>query len=324
MNSFNDIVGHEEIIKHIRNSIKMDKVSHAYMFEGEEGIGKKLLASIFAKTLQCEAGKDEPCNSCSSCKSFDSLNHPDIKYVVATKKAGIGVDDIREQLNMDIHIKPYRYKYKIYMIEEGDTMTPQAQNALLKTIEEPPHYGIIIMIAHNSSRFLPTVLSRCVLLSLKAIEEKKIKAYLIENQNLSEAEAHMYASISRGNIGKAKTFLTSIEFEDIRNDIIYAMECIIEENDLEILEIAKKIGEYKEKADMVLDLMMTWLRDIMIIKEINDEKYIIHKDKYKTLLKHGQLLSYNRISVLMSRIEDMQRNIKVNVNYQLSLETLFF
>ncbi|PKM49434.1 MAG: DNA polymerase III subunit delta' [Firmicutes bacterium HGW-Firmicutes-7] len=324
MNSFNEIVGHEEIIKHIKSSIKTDKVSHAYMFEGEEGIGKKCLANAFAKTLQCEEGKDEPCNSCSSCKSFDSQNHPDIKYVVATKKTGIGVDDIREQLNMDINIKPYRYRYKIYIIEEGDLVTPQAQNALLKTIEEPPGYGIIIIIAHNSSRFLPTVLSRCAILSLKPIEEEKIKSYLIEEEKLSQVKAHMYASLSRGNIGKAKIFLSSIEFEEIRNDIIYAIDCIIEENDLEILEIARKIGEFKEKSDMALDLMVTWLRDIMVIKEINDEKYIIHKDKYKTLLKHGQLLSYNRISVLMSRLEDIQKNIKVNVNYQLSLETLFF
>lgn len=324
MNTFDEIVGHESIIQHIRNSIKMNKVSHAYLIEGEEGMGKKLIANAFAKTLQCEAGDDKPCQVCPSCKSFDILNHPDIKFVEASKKTGIGVDDIREQINMDIHIKPYRYPFKIYIINEGDTMTHQAQNALLKTLEEPPPYAIIMIIADNSSRFLPTVLSRCVTLSLKAISEDRIKAYLIKAEGLSDAEAHMYASLSRGNIGKAKIFLESLEFEEIRHDMIHAMECVISEDDLGIMEVVKKINEYKEKADMVIDLMLTWLRDLMIIKEVPDEKYIIHKDKYKTLLKHSELLSYNRISVLLSRIEEIQRHLKVNVNYQLSLETMLF
>lgn len=324
MNNFNDIVGHEAIIQHIRNSIKMNKVSHAYLIEGERGMGKNLITEAFAKTLQCEAGNDEPCEICTSCKLFDSLNHPDIRYVQTSKKTGIGVDDIREQINSDIHIKPYRYPYKIYIIDEGDTMTQQAQNALLKTLEEPPHYAIIMIIADNSSRFLPTILSRCVTLSLKAISEDKIKIYLMDKEGLSDIQAHMYASLSRGNIGKAKTFLQSLEFEEIRHDMIKAIEFVINNDDLGILDIVRKINEYKENADMFLELMLTWLRDIMIIKEIPDEKYIIHKDKYKTLLKHGELLSYNRISTLLDRIEEVQKHLKVNVNYQLSLETMLF
>lgn len=324
MNSFDEIVGHEAIIQHIKNSIKMNKVSHAYLIEGEEGMGKKLIVNAFAKTLQCEAGLDLPCQVCDSCKLFDSYNHPDIKYVESSKKTGIGVDDIREQINSDIHIKPYRYPYKIYIIHQGDTMTQQAQNALLKTLEEPPKYVIIMLIADNSSRFLPTILSRCVTLSLKAISEDKIKAYLIKHEGLSDIQAHMYASLSRGNIGKAKVFLESLEFEEVRHDMIRAIDCVINNDDLGIIDVVRKINEYKEKADMLLELMLTWLRDIMLIKEIPDEKYIIHKDKFKTLLKHGELLSYNRISILLSRIEEVQRYLKVNVNYQLSLETMLF
>lgn len=324
MYTFSEIVGHEDIISHIQSAIKMNKVSHAYMIEGEEGIGKKLLVNTIAKALQCEEKQKEPCDQCSSCKKFDTLNHPDVKYIQPIKKASIGVDDIREQLNMDIHIKPYQYPYKIYVIYQADTMTVQAQNALLKTIEEPPHYAIIFLIAQNSSMFLPTVLSRCVILSLKAIEEAKITNFLIQKELILEEQAKMYASFSRGNIGKAMMLLNSTEFEHIRNDIINMVEYIAKEQVYDAMEMAKKLSDYKDKATMILDIMMTWLHDLMLIKKIPDEKYIIHKDKFKSLLKHGQLLSYNNLSVLMERVESIQKNIRVNVNYQLSLETMLF
>lgn len=324
MNNFNNIIGHEYLIKNIKNSIRTNKISHAYIIDGEKGIGKKLLVNAFAKTLQCKDAGDEPCNLCDSCKSFDIFNHPDIKYIRPTKKASLGVDDIREQLNMDIYVKPYHYPYKIYIIEEGDLLTEQAQNALLKTIEEPPRYAIIFIIVNNSSKLLETVLSRCVLLSLKNIGEDKIVKYLMEEENISHAEARVYASISKGNIGKAKTFLNSTEFGDIRNDIIDAVDFIIKEDDMGMMEVAKKINEYKEKAEMTLELLVTWLKDLMLLKKINDENYIINKDKYEILLNQAQELSYNRIDDLLNTIQEIQSNFKVNVNYQLSMEILFF
>ncbi|MBC7960817.1 MAG: DNA polymerase III subunit delta', partial [Vallitaleaceae bacterium] len=268
MTNFKEIVGHDDIISHLRNAIKMNRVSHAYIIEGEEGIGKKLLANVFAKTLQCEAKGDEPCDVCTSCLNFESGNHPDINYVIPTKKASIGVDDIREQLNMDIYVKPYQYPYKIYIVQDADTMTVQAQNALLKTIEEPPYYAIILLIAGNSSMFLPTVLSRCVILSLKQIEESKIEKYLAQHDHISPEQAKIFASFSRGNIGKAKMLLASEVFESIRNDVIKTIDCVIENNDFELMEMVKKLCEDKDRGAMILDFMLTWLRDLMLIKKI--------------------------------------------------------
>lgn len=324
MNNFKDIIGHENIIQNIKSSIRSNKISHAYIFEGEEGLGKKLIVNSFAKTLQCETLGDEPCDRCNSCKGFDSFNHPDIKYIIPTKKASLGVDDIREQLNNDIHIKPYRYKYKIYIILNGDIMTEQAQNALLKTIEEPPDYAIIIIIAKNSSRFLPTVLSRCILFSLKAINEEKVLDYLVNKEGISKDQARLYASISRGNIGRAMTFLSSEEFKDIREDIILAINSIIEKDEMKIIEISKGFNDYKDRYDLILELFLTWLRDLLLIKMVDNGDYIINKDKYKILLNQAQHLSYNRISILLDKIMDIQINRKVNVNYQLSMEILLF
>ena len=173
------ILGQNHILRHFENAIRMGKISHAYIINGEEGSGKMNLAIHFAKALQCERNNSNKainedgeritvpgtaCGQCKSCKQTDSKNQPDIKYITY-EKSGIGVDEIREQINDDIDIKPYSSPYKIYIVPESEKMTVQAQNALLKTIEEPPEYAIIILLTTNADTFLQTILSRCVMLS---------------------------------------------------------------------------------------------------------------------------------------------------------------
>ena len=142
MAGFKDIVGQEKLKEHMQNAIRMDKVSHAYIIQGELGAGKEFIAKIFAKTIQCERSKEEPCEECRSCKQIDSRNHPDVIWVNHEKPNSIGVEDIRSQVNNDMGIKPYYGPKKIYIINECEKMTVQAQNALLKTLEEPPAYGV--------------------------------------------------------------------------------------------------------------------------------------------------------------------------------------
>ena len=180
MPDFKDILGHEEIISHLQNAIRLKKISHAYILDGEEGAGKNLLAQTFAQTLQCEKGETFPCGSCRSCKQAISGNQPDIIHVEHRNAGSIGVEDIREQLCGDIQIRPYASPYKIYIVDEAEKMTIQAQNALLKTIEEPPSYGVILLLTTNSEAFLPTILSRCVTLKLRPVKDELIRKYLME------------------------------------------------------------------------------------------------------------------------------------------------
>ena len=141
MAGFSDVLGHEQTILHMKHAVQMNKVSHAYIISGEKGSGRRLLAGIFAQTLQCEKKGTEPCMECRSCRQAINLNQPDIIRLVHEKKTGtIGVEEIRTQINGDILIKPYSSPYKIYIVEDAEKMTIQAQNALLKTIEEPPVY----------------------------------------------------------------------------------------------------------------------------------------------------------------------------------------
>ncbi len=167
MYRFQEILGQDSIKQHLQNAVLRDHPSHAYILSGESGMGKKTMAKTFAMALQCEETTDEgePCGQCRSCRQFLSDNHPDVIYVTHEKPGSVGVDDIR-RLTDDVTIKPYRSPYKIYIVDDAEKMTPQAQNALLKTIEEPPEYAVFVLLADNPQRLLETVRSRCETVSL--------------------------------------------------------------------------------------------------------------------------------------------------------------
>ena len=194
MSGFKDVVGYTDIIQYIKNAVNQGKVSHAYILNGQRGAGKKMLANLFAQTLQCEAGGDEPCYECHSCRQATSANHPDIIRVTHEKPNSISVDDIRVQINEDIQVKPYSGKYKIYIVPDADMMTVQAQNALLKTIEEPPAYAVIFLLTENADSLLPTICSRCVMLKLRNIKDTLVKTYLMEVFQIPDYNCLLYTS----------------------------------------------------------------------------------------------------------------------------------
>lgn len=166
---------------------------------------KSCWADVFAETLQCEKGGTEPCGSCHSCVQAQSGNHPDIIHLMHEKPNSISVDDVRTQIVNDVLIKPYSGKYKIYIVPDAEKMTAAAQNALLKTIEEPPAYAVILLLANNASALLPTILSRCVMLSLKPVADDKVKQYLMEHVQVPDYEAGCLRGICTGQYRKSRT-----------------------------------------------------------------------------------------------------------------------
>ncbi|MCT4542761.1 MAG: DNA polymerase III subunit delta' [Vallitalea sp.] len=322
MYTFDEIVAHEDIINHLQTAIKTKKISHAYIFDGEKGMGKKMLANTFAKTLQCEKKGISPCDECISCRTYDSLNHPDIIFVEQTKKTGIGVNDIREQINQNINIKPYQYPYKIYIVDNADSMTEQAQNALLKTLEEPPSYVIILLLSNNINKFLVTIISRCVVLKLKPVMPKEVKNYLTDMIKISNDEAELITSFAQGIIGKAKELSSSQEFFDMREEMIVISNSIIYDDEYELLKICDKFDNYKDNIQEFLDLLMTWFRDLLIVKKINDDLYLINRDKYEILVKQSHNLPYYRISEIIENILNAKNLLRYNSNFRLVMEMM--
>lgn len=322
MAGFADIIGHNQIVEHLKNAIRMQKVSHAYILNGEKNAGKMMLAEAFAMALQCEAGGDEPCMNCRSCRQAADHNQPDIIYVSHEKPNIISVDDIRQQINNDILIKPYSSKYKIYIVDEAEKMNTVAQNALLKTIEEPPAYGIILLLTTNADSFLQTILSRCITLNLKSVKEERIKEYLMKQYQVPDYQAQTCAVFAQGNVGKAIALVSSESFNELKDSVLSLMKKI---ENLELYEMnqqIKQIAEYKDNISEYFDLLTLWMRDVLYMKATNDVNNLIFRDEVYDIKKQAAKRTYTGIENILRAIEASRTRINANVNFDLSIEML--
>ncbi|KMZ54550.1 DNA polymerase III subunit delta' [Dorea sp. D27] len=323
MGSFKDVVGHKNIIDYIRSAVQEDKVSHAYILNGEKGAGKKMLANLFATTLLCEKAGPDPCNECHSCRQAESGNHPDIIKVTHEKPSTISVDDIREQVNNTILIKPYQGPYKIYIIPQADMMSVQAQNALLKTIEEPPEYAVIMLLTENADTLLPTIASRCVMLKLRNIKDTLIKKYLMETMEVPDYKADMCTAFAQGNMGRAILLANSEYFNEIREEAVQLLKYIQEMELSEIVEAVKRITTYKLEINDYLDIIMVWYRDVLLYKATKDMDKVVFKDQIKYIKEQARKSSYEGIELILESLEKAKTRLKANVNFELAMELLF-
>ena len=322
MAKFTDIIGQEQIKEHLRNAVSTDKVSHAYIINGERSSGKEFIARVFAMALQCEKGEIEPCGECHSCKQALSHNHPDIIYVSHEKPNTIGVEDIRMQINGDIGVKPYSSRRKIYIMNEGEKMTVQAQNALLKTLEEPPEYAVILILTTQVEALLPTILSRCVVLNMKPVSDALVKKYLMEELAVPDYKANICVAFARGNIGKAKLLASSEEFEKVKDEAITLVKYI---NDMEISEIVKaikKISEYKFDVNDYLDILSVWYRDVLLFKATKDINSLIFKEEIQQIMRVSDRSTYEGIEIIVNALQQAKRRLEANVNFDLTMELL--
>ncbi len=311
---FNKIIGHEEIISRLRNSIEMDKVGHAYILSGKNGSGRNTIAYSFAKALQCESGQSQSCNGCKSCKQAESGNHPDIIYITHDKPNTISVEEIRTQLVDSMQVKPYSSKYKIYIIKDAEKMTEEAQNALLKTVEEPPEYGIVIIITSDQEKLLQTIRSRCITLATKPVKEKDIHDYLVENYGIDEKRAGFAIEYSEGNLGKAILLATNEEYEQLIKSVI-DLETNIFDMDMEdISDVIQHASSFRMNINDYLDLMMMWYRDILVLKVTGNPDKILFKEQYLTIRDQSNYLSFNELEAKQKAINSAKERINANAN----------
>ena len=323
MATFHDIIGQEQIKEHLQNAISAKKISHAYIINGEKSSGKEFIARVFAMTLQCEKGGTEPCQECHSCKQALSDNQPDIIYVSHEKPNTISVDDIREQVNNTIDIKPYQGPYKIYIIPEADRMTAQAQNALLKTIEEPPKYAVIFLLTENAELLLPTINSRCVMLKLRNIKDTLIKKYLMEKMQIPDYKADVCTAFAQGNMGRAIMLANSEHFNEVREEAVQLLKYIHEMELSEIVNAVNHITVYKLEISDYLDLIMIWYRDVLMYKATKDLDKVVFKDQIQYIKEQARRSSYEGIELILESLEKAKARLKANVNFELVMELLF-
>jgi DNA polymerase III subunit delta' len=318
--AFEEMVGQEKIIHILKNALYYNQIAHAYLFEGLEGLGKREAALEFAKSICCQEQKTKYCGKCSSCIKITNNNHPDIKWFEGTSSS-IKIEDVRN-IKRSIQMKPYLGDKSIYIICNAEKMTIQAQNALLKTLEEPPEHVVIILLVSNVQSVLPTIKSRCQILKFQQAALKEIQRYLVEKMGLPVEKANVITAFSNGIIGKAKQILENDAFIRRRETVLELTNFLFIENTFQILNRADYFNEEKDFIEEMLDLLMSWYRDILIYQNTHNTKLLMNTDKEEMILLQSNKLSIQKVKHIIEIIENAKNNLKHNVNYSLNLEVM--
>lgn len=314
---FSQVAGQEEIKASLIKSINNNQVSHCYIFEGPKGMGKFKLALIFAQSLLCLNFLEDPCNQCNSCIKVNSFNHPDL-HVINDDEKSIKREEIDELIN-SINKKPYEAKRKVYIIIDAHTMTVQAANTLLKTLEEPPSDTVIILLTTNTNLLLPTIVSRCQEIKFRNISKETIRKYLAEYNMASEA-IDLAVNYSNGNLNKAINIIKGKD--DIlkkREEIIKIIDKIISSDSEIIYELESYFDEQKDNIDLVIEIMIMWIRDIFFVCN-GMENLVINKDCLNLLYKHSKNMKMD--SDIIEFMQNVSDDIKSNVSYKLAVDNM--
>ena len=287
---FENILGNEKNKAILEKSINSKKTSHSYIFWGIEGIGKKIIAKEFAKKILC-LEQQEKCN-CKSCIEIDSNNNPDFQ-LIEPNEGKVKIEQIRE-MQRKVAEKPIISNKKVYIIENSDTMTTEAQNCLLKTLEEPPEYITIILICTNEDNLLSTIKSRCTRMHFDPIDTEKIKKYITQNYPDQEISENII-NLSQGSIGKA---IKLNENKNIYENIEKILLSMQDKDLIEIIQMSEEIYKTKEEISSILDYL-----NVILLK-----------------LSKKNIIYIRFIEI----VEQNKKRLKANSNYDMCIDNLLF
>ena len=328
MAGFSEILGQDHIREHFRRAAQQRNPANAYLIEGARGMGKHMLALAAAQVLQCERQDGTACGRCRSCIQAGSGNQPDIRFVTHEKPASIGVEDVRVQLVEDIRIRPYASPYKIYIIGEGEKMTVQAQNTILKTIEEPPSYGIVFLLTENRDIFLETIRSRCVIFPVRPLKRETVRRYLMEQKGIPDYQAEGVLTFAGGNLGRAVALASGDDFSGRKELVVRTAKKLCQMQEWELFGVSKNFltnhnhNSSREENIENLDLLLLWYRDVYYYKSSCSEEYLYYREEAGEIERQAEKLSFHGCMQIMEDIEQAKARMQGNVNPELGMDRL--
>ncbi|NWG19698.1 MAG: DNA polymerase III subunit delta' [Chloroflexi bacterium] len=329
------IIGHEWAVAFLRRSIAGDRMAHAYVIGGPEGIGKALLALRLAQALNCDRAGVDPCLQCRACQRIAHGNHPDVRVVgMATQAAGLKPDEAARQKELridtvrewqrDVTLKPYEGRRRIFILHDAERLTEAASNALLKTLEEPPPYATLILVAHTAGSLLPTIVSRCQLLRLRPVPRAQVAAALREMRGLIAGDAELLAAWSGGRIGWALRMADAPEELEARQEQLAALLSLAEQPIAARLRWAEerakeyRAGEQAAVMDM-LALWQSWWRDVLLTAA-GCPQAIVHIDRRDEVTTAASHYAVADVHAFLTSIGLTVQRLRDNVNPQLAIE----
>ncbi len=309
---FVDILGHEKPLAIINSYIEGSAFSGGFIFSGPEGIGKRLVAQIIARKLNCTA-QDKPCGVCESCLKTEKLAHPDL-HVIQNGEAQIKIDDIRGILR-EANFRPYEGVMKIFIIDNAHKLNPEAANSLLKILEETPKDTLIILITHKPQNIIKTVLSRCKQIKFSPLARSKLEAVLNKDYSLDKLTAHFLGFYAEGRLGLALKLKDSLQLAQ-KNRIFDSFALSSKPLERNLME------QNKEQLHACLNILASWFRDIYLLKAGLADNEMIHLDRKDDLLKLLPKFSFKQLDDIMAAISESVLYLEANINNKLLLHNL--
>lgn len=318
---FDDMIGQKEVTGSLQNSLLRDRVGHAYIFSGPAGIGKRTAAGIFAGLLLCmDLNDGEACGRCQACLLYGNDSNPDFRRI-RSEEASIGVDEIRK-IQEDVVLRPMYSRRKVYIIENADTMTVQAQNCLLKTLEEPPPYVIIILTVSNYEAMLETIRSRSLRLNFKKYTDEQVRQAVERSCGTAFSGLDFITAYAGGVIGTALELAGSGDFVRLREKTIGILSKIRGAGLSDVLGLSAFFEENRDSIDLVFDIMVVYYRDLLVARETGNENMLINSDKKDMIFINAKAYKPWKLLADIDAIDAAHRALKQNANYQLVIDNM--
>jgi DNA polymerase-3 subunit delta' len=318
--NFDVVQGQSVPVSILKKALENMRVPTAYLFTGPPGCGRTMAALATASSLNCLSG-EVACGSCTSCHLYAAGNHPDLHILgPAEGKRQIVIQQIREGILERAYLKPMSGKTSTFIIQEADLLNINASNAFLKTLEEPPETSHFILIAPDRDSVLPTISSRCQILSFSPLPRQVVENILVE-EGIPGQEAAILATMAKGSVKRARNYHTtgalgtlSEEFESLSSLHSYPIA--------QLLDLAQQWGRNRQDALSVLEFMIQWYRDMMILAEGAPEDQVVHVPHLAELKNGAVRIGGRNLAMILEAVEDAREAVEANTNVQLTLDTL--
>ncbi|AQS57821.1 DNA polymerase III subunit delta' [Desulforamulus ferrireducens] len=320
MPRLSEIIGHREIVQTLKNAVLRDKVAHAYLLMGPEGLGKKAVARALAGALLCETPREgDACGHCRSCGQNQGGNHPDL-HILQPAGTTLKIEQIRE-LQKQVQFKPYQGQRHVFILEKVDTMTQEAANSFLKTLEEPSSQTVFILTTDQPYALLPTILSRCQQYQFRPLRQQEVVEGLVKYCDLDREAALKLAPLCGGSLGRGM-LLAKGEAWPLREKALELSQRLLQMDEIEALNQAAELAEDRGQAAECLAILLLWLRDLLLYHYTKNERLLINQDRLETLLDQAQRYEPDRLMAVIEEIKQARERILANANTRLTLEAM--
>jgi DNA polymerase-3 subunit delta' len=325
-----DLVGQAHARALLRSAIVQKRPSHAYLFVGPQGVGRRTAALAFAQALLCPEATDDACGRCPACAKVEAGTHPDVRIVApagrtegGAERRAVGIDQIRE-IQHDAAFPPYEAPWKVFIVEDAESMRAEAANSLLKVLEEPPPGVVLVLIAESETALLPTLVSRAQIVRFTFVAPQAIADALVARAGVAAERARYLAALAGGRVGEALALARAEEEAFARRARVLAVLAAVARGDpVARLEAAEEVARQRDEAEKILDVALLWVRDLLVWRETQDPALLVNLDASRDIALWAGPTDSAALARTAEALERAKAEVRRNTNLRLVVEQLF-